>query len=467
MEEVSEKIQSPETEETEKEDTTENIDADNETENSEPAELSEELPEETTDKQENTDSESDADISEDIDSNPDDITNFTASMWKYFPIPDNEPEGFPEYLVKSENCGKNSIIAARVRGKKHKHEGTNCDDWFETASSGDIMYITVADGAGSKKYSRIGAKEACRTVCGYLKYTFETEIINNNILQNLSSDLSDESCISACRTLAGIVQHSIKKAYGAVENAFYSRVSNNIYSDLLGRAINIRDFSSTLLVAVVIPMENEPDKKLIISCQIGDGMIALINTNESFEKSAKLMGEPDSGEFSGETDFLTSKNLLESDKLVLRTRLSVDSSDIMMIMTDGVADDYFPNESQMHRLYFDLLTNGILSPDKNLKSSELTPNQFEIIKKLPEPAVYPWVNDNTVEIGLNYTKNICSKMNVSLEKLWNERSALSSARVQVKGMPEDADAGERLKIWLDNYVERGSFDDRTLVIVKM
>ncbi len=461
MEEVSEKTQTPDTE---KEDTTENNIADETDKNSEPEK---ESPEENANKQDNTYSESDINTSEDTDSKLDDITDFTASMWKYFLIPDNEPESFPEYIVKSENCGKNSIIAARVRGKKHKHEGTNCDDWFETASSGDIMYIAVADGAGSKKYSRIGAKEACRTVCGYLKYTFETEIINNNILQSLSSDLSDESCISVCRTLSGIIQHSIKKAYGAVENAFYSRVSNNIYSDLLGRAINIRDFSSTLLVAVVVPIENEPNKKLIISCQIGDGMIALINTNKSFEKSAKLMGEPDSGDFSGETDFLTSKNLLESDSLVFRTRLSVDSSDIMMIMTDGVADDYFPNESQMHRLYFDLLTNGILSPDKNLTSSELTSNQFEMIKKLPEPVVYPWVNDNTVKIGLNYTKNICNKMNISLEKLWDERSALSSARVQVKGMPDDADAGERLKIWLDNYVERGSFDDRTLVIIKM
>ena len=28
-----------------------------------------------------------------------------------------------------------------------------------------------------------------------------------------------------------------------------------------------------------------------------------------------------------------------------------------------------------------------------------------------------------------------------------------------------SDPGERLKVWLDNYVERGSFDDRTLVVV--
>lgn len=486
MEEVSEKIQSSEPEETENtdieksdisgevsEDTdslpmndipedevSENTDNPDISEESETKEISEDVPHEDYPAKKLPDN--DENITEE-----NDVTNVTASLWKYFPVPENEPEKFPEYLVKSENYGKNSVTGARVRGKKHKHEGTNCDDWFETAASGDIIYIAVSDGAGSKKYSRIGAKEACRTVCGYLKYTFETEIMNKNILSNLSADLSDENCISVCRTLAGTVQNSIKKAYESVESAFYSRLPDPVYSDLLGRPLNIRDFSSTLLVAVVVPIENTENKKLVISCQIGDGMIALVNTNECFEKSVKLMGEADSGDFSGETDFLTSKSLIESDRLAVRTRLSIDSSDIMMIMTDGVADDYFPNESQMHRLYLDLLANGIISPDKCISSAGLTPNQFEIIKKLPEPAVYPWVNDNSIEIGLNYTKNICSKLNISLEGLWNERSVLPSARMQVKGMPDDADSAERLKIWLDNYVERGSFDDRTLVIVKM
>mgnify|MGYP003342019010 CR=1 FL=1 len=32
---------------------------------------------------------------------------------------------------------------------------------------------------------------------------------------------------------------------------------------------------------------------------------------------------------------------------------------------------------------------------------------------------------------------------------------------------KNPDLSEKLKIWLDNYVERGSFDDRTLVVVTM
>ena len=41
------------------------------------------------------------------------------------------------------------------------------------------------------------------------------------------------------------------------------------------------------------------------------------------------------------------------------------------------------------------------------------------------------------------------------------------ASLEVEGFEDAANKAEKLKIWLDNYVERGSFDDRTLVIVKL
>ncbi len=389
---------------------------------------------------------------------PENITDYTSSMWKYFPVSEKEPEILPEYLVKSEICAENAVIASRVRGKKHKHDGSNCDDWFETASNGDIMYIAVADGAGSKEFSGIGARESCRAVCGYLKYTFEKSVvINRQIIADLSSDLTDEKCISSCKILVNVVQESVKKAYPAVESAFYSRVIDDRYSEILGRTPEIDDFSSTLLVAVVVPLKNDSGKRLVISCQIGDGAIVLVNTAENYEKSVKLMGKSDSGDFSGETDFLTSNGMTDSASLAMRTHVSIDSSDILMLMTDGVSDDYFPPESQMQRLYLDLLANGILTEDCG---------EYEQPEEIPEPDLCSWVNDRAVEVNLNYTGKICEKMGISLENLWDNRRILKSAEEKLKELPED-NPSERLKIWLDNYIERGSFDDRTLVIVKM
>ena len=68
---------------------------------------------------------------------------------------------------------------------------------------------------------------------------------------------------------------------------------------------------------------------------------------------------------------------------------------------DGVADDYFPFQPGLHRLYFDLVANGIL-PGRglDLRLPALTQQQLRLFKKLPDPAGYPWVNDPSVEIAL-------------------------------------------------------------------
>ena len=91
----------------------------------------------------------------------DEVIEHTANMWKYLPVPENQPEPFPEYKTINLTLPEFNIIGSRVRGKKHKHEGTNCDDWFEVANYGKIACIAVSDGAGSKKFSRIGAKISC------------------------------------------------------------------------------------------------------------------------------------------------------------------------------------------------------------------------------------------------------------------------------------------------------------------
>jgi len=138
----------------------------------------------------------------------------------------------------------------------------------------------------------------------------------------------------------------------------------------------------------------------------------------------------------------------------------------MFVMTDGVADDYFPNETEMRRLYYDLLINGIIDkPDTPTDTTVLTPQQLSIFKKIPDPLVYPWVNDQEVKVSIQYTKRICEAAHVTLEEIWNDSTILNLAKLEMDQINSNIDSGERLKIWLDNYVERGSFDDRTLVVV--
>lgn len=397
------------------------------------------------------------------------VTDHTASLWKYLPIPTDEPEPAPEYLQCDTTLPGGRVIAARVRGKKHKHEGTNCDDWFEIANVDDVTFIAVSDGAGSKKFSRIGARESCKASVGYLVSTYGKMLSDIPTLREaLKQELSSNECMEACGRIAGLVQKSVIQAWEAVEAAFYSRATDPAYSKVLKRKLDLKDLSGTLLVAAIIPLNRETKEHLIVTCQVGDGMIVSINSKGPFQSSVKLLGVSDSGDFSGETEFLTAPQMKSMEALQKRTKLSRGVTDTVMLMSDGVADDYFPNETQMRRLFFDLLVNGVIEiEDKPADLSKLTSKEMSIFKRIPDPILYPWVNDKSVTVPIQYTNRICDTMGVSLEELWEDRSILGLASLELKEAIPTSDMGERLRVWLDNYYERGSFDDRTLVVMQL
>ena len=392
------------------------------------------------------------------------VTDYTASLWKYKAIPSEIPEPAPEY--QSENhtiftptIGKFQVIAARVRGKKHKHEGTNCDDWFETENTEGIFISAVSDGAGSKKFSRIGAKAACRTARFFLD-TYLKKLLRTHpsLCEDLSKKMTERSFSEAAELLANLVQDTMLAAREAVVKAYEDRRLKENYTKVVGRELQLRDFACTLLLTIAVPLQNTKET-LIISCQVGDGITAAINTRAKFEEAVTLLGIPDSGQFSGETDFLTSSKFALRENLISRTKLSRKSFDLIFSMTDGVADDYDPNELHLRRLYFDLLANRVLPFPKDLKPSTAF--------KVPEPRAYPRIDDSKQceLVPIQYTNELCEECNLSLKQVWENREPLF-AMAQKIPFNENLNPTMRLKEWLDNYTIRGSFDDRTLVILQ-
>ena len=130
-----------------------------------------------------------------------------------------------------------------------------------------------------------------------------------------------------------------------------------------------------------------------------------------------------------------------------------------MVMTDGVADDYFPNSPELLRLYIDLCLNGILETDDSSSEGELP----EII---PDPLTHPWVNDNDKKVMCQYAKRIEERTGCDLETLWKNTALIKKASLVNSDPDLPAERKERLLRWLDNYTERGSFDDRTLVLLE-
>ena len=410
------------------------------------------------------------------------VTQHTASLWKYQPVNPDEPETNEEYIINSIHLPYADIIGASVRGKKHKHDGSDRDDWFEMRDIGEIAVIAVSDGAGSKKFSGIGAKVSCKAAveaAEKLVMKLHSDGNYEKTIENISAPLNSPEFMNGCGVFADIIQQSVIAAYDAVQNAFEERKSRYEYLEFLKRDMNVRDFSATLLLMITVPVN---DEQFVISCQIGDGMIAAVSSFMPCSEAVKLLGEADGGAFAGETDFLTSESMKRRETLMGRTRIARRKISDILIMTDGVADDYYPNASQLSRLYTDLQLNNIIpvrdNPDKKADN--------DIISRIPEPVSYPWVNDNNIEIAINYSSEIAQSCGISTEDLWQNSAVINAAREKLrkadnisgekqlktwldrKKLSADNLSGEeKLKIWLDNYVERGSFDDRTLVVCSL
>lgn len=384
-----------------------------------------------------------------------DVTAHTAAMWKYKPVPES-PEPYPESVCSSEQGGGFSITAASVRGKKHKHDGTNCDDRYAYEIIDDAVIAVVSDGAGSKLFSRIGAKAACEAVIRYTKARLGAIRRDNpDFLSTLGLPLDNPDFASVCGQLAAMLRDSYAEAFAAVEAAFEKRKELPEFEQAAGRTPELKDFSCTLLAALIIPVETANGKEyLTASVQLGDGMIA--GVDETTDNPLILLGTADGGNFSGETEFLTSEQFRNPESLMSRTKIRRGRLTSLLLMSDGVADDYYPNNPQILRLVLDLKMNDILGISDAELITELN---------VPEPVSYPWVNDGDVKYALQYAKNVIAETELTLEQLWADKHTQKKASLGSFDIVHDRDKAEMLKIWLDNYVERGSFDDRTLLII--
>jgi len=386
-----------------------------------------------------------------------DVTVHTASMWKYNPVPES-PEPFPEAICGEKSASGFTVTAAAVRGKKHKHEGSNRDDGFSFEFCDGAVIAAVSDGAGSKPFSRIGAKAACEAVIKYAKIRLEAiKRDNPEYRLDLGKALDSPEFGAVCSSVAEMLRGSFAEAFAAVENAYEKRKDYPEFEKAIGRKPELKNFSCTLLAAVIIPVETENGTEyLTAAIQLGDGMIAAVDGNADFQNALIILGAADSGSFAGETEFITSEQFRSSESLMSRTKIRRGRLTSLMLMTDGVADDYYPNNPELLRLALDLKLNGI---------TEVVEAEIPADISVPEPVSYPWVNDSDVQYALQYTKNVLSETGMSLEELWKNKGVQKKASLAEFGTVHEKDRAEMLKVWLDNYVERGSFDDRTLLLI--
>lgn len=270
------------------------------------------------------------------------------SLWNSIPTPENieyyKPDSAEQYIKVETTKGilgfgkkeRKDIVAASQRGRSHAHEGTPRDDDFKIKYQEETdWYLTsVADGAGSAKYSRKGSQIACDTVSNtclsqLVRYDKDLDIL----IKDFHKDGAEDKRKKLGDALYNILGSAVFKAY------------KNIEEEALSKNNSIKDYATTMLVSI--------SKKFkfgwfVASFWIGDGAIGIYNKETQF---LKIMGEPDGGEFAGQTRFLTMPELMQPNEIYKRLRFEiVDDFTALILMSDGVTDPKFETDANLQKI---------------------------------------------------------------------------------------------------------------------
>ncbi|MCR1837207.1 PP2C family serine/threonine-protein phosphatase [Rodentibacter caecimuris] len=244
-------------------------------------------------------------------------------LWKNIPSDPNKTRFWKSdsasELISTEN-GK--LIAARMRGRTHAMKGTCCDDDFSIGyhEKSKIHFIAIADGAGSRQGSKLAVNAAKDKF-------FELLNIEGKDYQKLTQKNKQE--------LAYITKVMFKDAVQAAYLAQETAAKDNV--------IEQKSLSCTLLLAFTLPLI---DRKWFTACYwVGDGAAAIF---DPVTQHIKLLGEVDTGQYSGETQFLTLGEA-NAEKITMRICTDIrNAPPTLMLMTDGVSDPKFHSDAQLN-----------------------------------------------------------------------------------------------------------------------
>lgn len=236
------------------------------------------------------------------------VANRQPAKWLELDPPLDTPHRRdPTYATSKDEAGWHMVGASR-RGRLHAHEGTFREDAFCIEHTSGWYVIAVADGAGSHSLSRVGSEEAVLASVAEMKARLET--------------VGDHGSESA-------VRHALEEALRISWRALQTKAEE--------LKKEFRDLGTTLLL-----LAYHPDNPWVGVAQIGDGLLAA----QLEDCTIQLLGRPESGEYSGQTLFLTNH---KEGELAARVDISElkNAVRLFLVMTDGVADDFYPPQERL------------------------------------------------------------------------------------------------------------------------
>jgi len=223
------------------------------------------------------------------------------------------------------------------QGKLHRIHNTVCQDFSLAKQEGDIFFIGVADGAGSRPYSHYGSQTVLQAAYQYISTHFET--ILARIEKNdpaFKKDFTD------------FIQQAVKEEIPHI----VSKINVESQIDV---ELSLNDLHTTLVIYAT-------NQQKAFAIHVGDGMIVGLNKDYQIE----IISEAHNGEYANSTYFVT----MESAERFVRFQ-TVDTNQMLAVsvMSDGGSDLFFnPQEQKIipgfYRTLIDLVDNQHIFEEK-------------------------------------------------------------------------------------------------------
>lgn len=289
-----------------------------------------------------------------VNPDPRDLWRNVPVDWEHMAEPrymkDDTQKEYVKVEAKADGTPQMDIVAASKRGRSHAQEGKPRDDHFKLYHDNAYNWyvITVADGAGSAKYSREGSRIACETAVEHCKQMLcNPKDFEDSILQYSSHTKDNEKDLR--KQLGDFVYRILGTAALKAHKAINEKARI--------QQISVKNYATTFLLSIAKKFDFG---WFVASYWVGDGAICLYDKERHI---AKLMGTPDEGEYAGQTRFITMPDLFTNGKDIysrLRFYIEPDFTALFM-MTDGVSDPMFETDANLNNVdKWDELWNNLL-----------------------------------------------------------------------------------------------------------
>jgi hypothetical protein len=187
----------------------------------------------------------------------------------------------------------------------HAHQGTHREDAYAVAADGPTLVAVVSDGAGSARFSRVGAEVTCREVVRAAREALAADPARapDALGRALSAGVA-----AACAALRALAERA---------------------------GVAPRDFRCTALAVAV--HDDGGGAGALAAVQVGDGVIAV----RTPDGGARMLGQGDGGEFSGEVSCFVPDPCADGRPPAVHALALADVADVL-VATDGVEDPFYP-----------------------------------------------------------------------------------------------------------------------------